>query len=426
MRIHSLLGLLAVSTIIASPAHAAIGFDPLDTRQKTVITVADRAQPDYDPQGFNRGSFRILPSLTLAPQYTDNVYAADTGEVDDLITVVSPEVKMMSISPQRSLAIGLRLDSGFYADNSDENYNDIQMTLGGDFEINQSHSIAVRGYTGWLHEQRSSESNVATQEEPTEFWLSEAAARWRYTPGRITFDLSGGATYYDYSNGSTAGGARIVQDDRNRTRLEAGTRLSYHVGGDWDVFAAASYNDVSYDKREFNTVSGLYNGNNRDSDGYETLAGFRLNRQDVIGLELAGGYLRQDFQHSGFDTISAGSYQFKLDWNITQLTSLSASVRRHVNETTTATDGGFLATTSRLNLDHELRRNILLGAYAMNEERDYETRDDSILGAGLYIIYKMNPAWKLRASYDYDERDSDLAGNDYERNRVMFGLGYHF
>ena len=95
-----------------------------------------------------------------------------------------------------------------------------------------------------------------------------------------------------------------------------------------------------------------------------------------------------------------------------------------IEETTVGGASGRFVTAFGLRVDHELLRNLILGARINYANQDYEgiSREDDVFGGGLNALYMMNRNFQLRAGYSYRERDSDAPGEDFSENLLSLGL----
>src|SRR2546430_17302073 len=59
-------------------------------------TVTSRPRPELDPLGMRAGSFLIYPRLGLQEVYNDNIFAAESNEQGDFITLVRPQLDVRS------------------------------------------------------------------------------------------------------------------------------------------------------------------------------------------------------------------------------------------------------------------------------------------------------------------------------------------
>ena len=81
----------------------------------------------------------------------------------------------------------------------------------------------------------------------------------------------------------------------------------------------------------------------------------------------------------------------------------------------------FLGKKSKINLSYAVRkRNYTKVSLASNEYRAFEDRDR----IKIYFDTRLNPQWALRLSYDYKDRDSNLADYAYDNNIYSFRVQY--
>mgnify|MGYP003673920477 FL=1 len=121
------------------------------------------------------------------------------------------------------------------------------------------------------------------------------------------------------------------------------------------------------------------------------------------------------------DTVVGG---LDLTWNVTPLTTVIGGFTREVSETTLAAASGTLKTEYKVSVDHELLRNLILSARAAMSTEEFEgiAREDDYLNAGIGAKYMLNRNFSLVLDYDYEERDSNVAGSDYETNKILLRL----
>ena len=80
------MGAAAVAILATGGALAQDGRDARGT------AVDRRSNPDYAPLGVRAGAFLIRPSVTVAGQYDDNVFADERNTIDDYVLVVQPRL----------------------------------------------------------------------------------------------------------------------------------------------------------------------------------------------------------------------------------------------------------------------------------------------------------------------------------------------
>ena len=79
--------------------------------------------------------FTVVPAVSVQEEYNDNIFLDSSGEEDDFITTVSPEVKL-EYSPDKSLDMRLdySLNFRYYRDHSNLNDTDIRETQNVEFQ----------------------------------------------------------------------------------------------------------------------------------------------------------------------------------------------------------------------------------------------------------------------------------------------------
>lgn len=398
------------------------------------VTVTGRARPDLDPLGIRAAGFLFYPKLAVAEQYDDNVFSTETGEEDDFITIVSPSFQLRSNWRNHALNFFGTAAIGRYAQISDEDYEDY--TIGADARVDIVRDSFVKAAISFseLHEDRGSPDDVAGV-EPTEFNVLFPQLRVFHRFGRFNLNVDGTLRRFDFDDvacsppigapvlgpGCLATGI-INNDDRDRNQWEATVRLGYEIVPHYEAFIRGSYIVSGYDDAVDD------NGLDRDSDGFEVVAGTAIEFTGVTFGNVFVGFRSQEPDDPTLSTIDGVTFGGQIIWNVTGLTTVKGFVKRTVEETTLVGSSGFFATRVGASVDHELLRNLLLGAEASFTNKDYDgiDRDDDDIRFGVYGKYLLNRNLYLSARYGYSERASDAAGADFDKNVFMLRLATQF
>ncbi len=386
------------------------------------VTVTDRARPDLDPLGIRAAGFLLYPKLAVAEQYDDNIFSTDTDEEDDFITIANPSIQLQSNWRNHALNFYGTAEIGRYAENSDEDYEDY--TLGADGRVDIVRDSFVKAAISFseLHEDRGSPDDVAG-DEPTEFSVLFPQVGVFHRFGRFNLNVDGTLRRFDFDDTPATGGP-INNDDRDRNEWEATVRLGYEIVPHYEAFIRASYNVRRYDDA-FDD-----NGFDRDSDGFEVVAGTAIEFTGVTFGNVFVGFHSQDRDDPALSTINGVKFGGQIIWNVTGLTTVKGFVTRTVEETTQDDASGFVATRVGASVDHELLRNLLVGAEASFTNSAYEgiDRDDDDIGFGVYGKYLLNRHLYLSARYDFRDRESTGAdeGRVFDKNVFMVSLATQF
>jgi hypothetical protein len=377
------------------------------------VTVTERQRPDLDPLGIRAGGFLVMPKLKVDGAYDDNVFATDNNTIDDFLAIISPSLRVISDWNTHSLEFHGGADVGRYADQSDEDYLHYNLGTSGRLDIQRGTSLTAGVDYVATTEDRGSPDDV-NGTEPTEYTILTPRVGGTHRWNRVSLDVGAKAQIYDYDDVAVAGGI-INNDDRDRTRYLLSMQGNYEIVPQYAAFVRVELNQVDYDSGVDDT------GVNRDSDGYEVVAGTRIDLTGILFGDVFAGYRSQNYDDPALSTVEGISYGGALTWNVTELTTVKGSIARTVEESTLSGASGYLATAYTASVDHELLRNLLVGFRLGLTNNDYEgiSREDDVYTAGAYGRYLMQRNLYLSLNYNYTNRDSNVSGADYERNVIM-------
>jgi hypothetical protein len=380
-------------------------------------TVMDRPRPDYDPLGVRLGGFLLYPSFGVRQLYTSNVYATERNTIDDFVTIFEPAVDLRSNWNNHSLAFHADAAIGRYWQETDENYEDFNISAAGRLDITSMTQVfAALGYR-WLHEERSSPDDAGGK-EPTEYSLATASIGVQQRFNRLNFRVDGIFDRYDFRDTEAFGGGTLDQDDRDRNHMILRLRGGYEFTPLREVYLLANFNKRHYDQTRDNA------GFKRDSYGIEVAAGLRYDLTGITFIDFFLGWSAQDYDDSRLKTARGVSGGLSLIWNVTALTTVTGKVSREIEETTATNSSAYFLTKAEVRVDHELLRNLILTGYLAYQQDDFEgiSRKDDYFRAGASGRYLFNRNFSAEAGYSFRTRESDLANNDFNEHLIMLRL----
>lgn len=378
-------------------------------------SVLERPKPELDPLGVRAGSFLIFPKVELGTTYDDNVFATENNKEGDFLFQVLPTVTVQSDFSRHALRFSAGADVGRYADQTSENYIDYFFTGGGRFDVTGDSFLVGDVSYRKLHEDRGDPDSPTAASEPIEFARTNAELAYQQRFNRVTGRIGVGAENEDYDDVSSITGTTLNQDNRDKWAYSATGQVGYDLYPGYQPFLRFTYTRTEYDE---GTVK-------PDSDTYEAVVGTTLDLTNLLTGEIFVGYLSRSYDESQFKNFTGVAYGLKLDYAVTQLTSISGNVTRGVEEGFGAVPSPRDRTTFQVGVDHELLRNVVLSALAEYQMDDYQNtsqeEDFYLLQAG--ATYNLNRNFYLRGTYSYSTRDSNLPGEDYDRNLFLHRLG---
>jgi hypothetical protein len=308
-------------------------------------------------------------------------------------------------------------DIARFADNSSENTNDWRAGFDGRFDIDRSMNLSGGFKYEDLHEDRSSPDQTGAA-EPVPYTRLGPQAKLTKRFNRLNIQLGGELLDYNYDDVPTRIGTTLDMDDRDRMEGRGTVRLGYKIGPRYEAFVRGEYNNRNYDD------SADDNGVDRDSKGWETVAGVAIDFGGITFGNVFLGYLRQEFDDPALPNISGLSFGGDLTWNITRLTTVKLAASRTVEETTLSGAAGAFSSRAGVTVDHELLRNLILSAEAEYRNNDYKgiDREDDIGRLGIGANYLLNRYLKLQVHADHIRRESNAVDGDYSSNRALIRI----
>ena len=373
------------------------------------VTVRRRPRPEYDPLGIRVGSFLVLPEISLKESYTDNAALDENDEQTDFVTQIQPSVQINSDWSRHALGLELGSDIAIHADQSDEDYEDFFALGNGRLDVSRQTSVTGTAELRQAHEGRDDPEDADNQ-KLTDFYRWGAGLALNHQFNRIGVTVGGKAERNDFND--------AADDDRDATIYDFLVRTSYDLSPRLDLFVEGRYNVEDRDENVDDA------GIKRDTDGYEARFGASVDVTSVLFGEAFVGYRVQQFDDNDFDDETGLSFGLDMNWNPTLLTTVGFSGQRDFRPTNQAGAASNFRTQFGVTVDHELLRNMIIGAEAtyLNDNFRGDDREDDTYLLGLNLTYWLNRNLSIGGGYDYSKRNSNQAGQDFEANTVSIGL----
>ena len=416
--ISTAVAVLGATSVLAMSSLASAAEGLPSVADQRGIHVLDRERPEFDAVGVRAGSFMVYPEVTLGLSYDDNVFGTPTTTDESLIYGVRPSVSVESDFGRHALNFNAYSDSAFYEAETSEDHTDWGASADGVVEISPLTQVQAMVSYDQLSEDRTSTNRVAGGAERTEYSVFNATAYLNQRFNRMTASVGASYTENDYDDTPAIGGGILDQDFRDHVKWEVPVRLSYDVSADTSVFVRGTYNTREYDQQPPAVAV------NRDSDGYDVGVGAAFDFTNLLRGEAWVGYISQEYDQVGFQSIDGIDFGLSAEWYASELTTVTAGVDRSVEESTSGGSSGHLDTNFNLGIAHELQRNIILTADASYLDVEFEgiTRTDETISAGVGAQYLLNRNAEISLDYDYVTRDSTVTGQDYDKSVVGLQL----
>jgi len=383
------------------------------------VAVLDRARPDFDAVGVRAGAFMIRPRISLGVETNDNVFATERNETSDVVYSARPQVDVDSQWSRHALRLSAGSDTAKFQDTSSEDRTNYYLRADGRLDVRRDSYVGVRGSYEDYKEARTAIDARTTALEPTTIKVGRAAVYASAAFNRVR--LIGTLEHVDLEAKDVplAGGGTLVQSTRDRKEVYGTIRAEYALSPDTQLFAEAVANEREYERQ----IAGAAR---RDSTGQTYLVGASTSLSRVVSGEAAIGYFRQEYDAVAVGAVDGLGVRGRVQWFPTQLTTATFTMSRQAQETDLSAVGSAVSTNVGVQVDHELRRDLILTGRVGTGSYDFRgfDRTDDRVEAGVGATYLINRKASISVNYDYTDSQSSgaLRDRDYTVNRFGVGL----
>jgi len=367
----------------------------------------------YDPIGVRAGQFFIFPTLGVFGVYNDNVFATNEDEEGDFIFNLQPQVAAESNFSRHALNLRVGSDLAFHATESDENYEDFFGAADGRLDITRNSILTAGVNGGRFHEGRDDPEDVAPADELTMIWRYGGQLSFLQLFNRFNVRVTGRAQSNDYSDPGD-----VDNDDRDYYTYGGALRLGYFISPRINLFTQGAYDF----ERRFETPDDQ--GFDRDNDTWTASVGAEVDLTELLVGEFSFGFVQERPKDDAFDTQNGFAYGVDLTWLPTLLTTVTLGGNGGFEPTTTDDAEARFRNTVALGVDHELLRNVLIGAEVAYLRDDFDgiSRTDNTFEAGASASYLINRNLSIDAGYRFTDRRSDVDTEEFTRNVFRLGV----
>lgn len=375
------------------------------------LGVMQRPRPDYEAKGLPMGGFRLFPVLDLGVGSDDNVFA-NSAKSNDVFEDVDTSLALRSQWGRHSLAIYGGSQSQFFNKFSSENTTSWDVGTAGRLDIMGDSDLRANVYYDSLYEPRTSPNEPGAVAKPTKYSLFHSDAAWDYRPDRLGLTLGGAYDQYDYNNTPLIGGGVLDNSGRNEDVYTVYARASYDFSPGYSAFIGGSYENRNFLKAV--DITGV----DRDSQGYHADVGSNFFISHLVQGQVYIGYLTQNFSSPVLKDIHALDYGANVNWYATPLFTFHLGAARTIDDSTIAGVSATNDQTVYASADYELLRDLILQAEIGYTAMRFvaSTRTDRQPGASLGATWLIDHNFRLLGEYQYQHRNSNVAGQQYTQN----------
>ena len=320
------------------------------------VSVLEAPQPDYDPYGIRIGSFTASPSVTTTASATSNVFENNANRHGDAYLAVLPYLLVGSEWERHKLSVTAGGEFRRYVSNPIANRNTWYVNANGKIEASDSFSLLIDAQVGRFYEAPYASDTTSNIEFLINYLQTKARATGVYTAGRVRMTAAVSYLTLGYANLRLPGQAPQPQTFRNEHDTAGALHAEYALSPSVSAFVEAQFDGSSF-------ATGLPNGQpNHDGRGQRYLAGANFDVAGIMRGQIGMGYTRRSYKAGAYARISGYSYQAQVDVFPNELTTLTVSAGKLLQDDVTAGGNPYFDTRVGAEVDHSFRENLVASA----------------------------------------------------------------
>lgn len=382
------------------------------------VAVLERSHSLYDPPGVPLGGFTLYPSLGVETDYDDNIFAQRTAGRVDSIFHIRPDVRLSSNWSEGFVSLDAGASLNRYVNFSSQDTDDWSVTGRGGLDFASNGHFEADVSSAQATAALSAASTLSNQATPVVYRLNTVSASASEERNRLKFSWNASVQRFDYDNAAAIGGGLINEAFRNRTIPMMSGRVDFAASPSLAAFGEAIGNIRNYDQGDPGTLK------TQNAAGVELLSGVNFQLTHLARGELGVGYLNETYANARYGKVSGPGFRNKLQWFPTQLTTVTATYARTIEDSGIAGAPTFRLDSAGLQADHELLRNLILSSQFNYAHSAYVglARTDERWQASAAARYLFNRYISLNFTYAHLTQRSygPAAGTPFDDNN--FGL----
>jgi hypothetical protein len=365
------------------------------------VTVTTRAHPEYDPVGVRYGNWQFGATAGENIGFDSNPLGQSHAKSSGFNNTQA-NVSAEGVYDRFGVNANLGVDSFQYWSIPAMNHTDGNAYLGGYYDIGPRDRLQA-SYT-YLHSNvlPTGIDTVGTgfvgnvQNGAVPYNVNDFRVSYTTQVGRFTIIPDAGYTTYRFGS-DTNPANNLTINDRNVAQI--GTTGKYELSPGRDLVVVVRGANAGFQNNPIGVPGQNYND-------YQFMAGIDFQTRGKLRFKGLVGYETRQYTASGAGSATNSPvFAGEVIWNATGVTTVTLDANRQIADAVAGGSTTFTYTTVRAQVDHEVRRNIILTGYAQIQWADYANQGNATLyDFGAKATYKMNRHVALFTSAEYINR----------------------
>jgi len=364
---------------------------------------------DNESAGIAFGPVAAYPGIGLDLMHDDNVFTTSSNEKSSWITVLKPALLLEAKKRDHVYSLAYQGAIGIYDSTPADDYDDHRFTAEADMQISSRSALNLSADYEMGHDARGS-NDRALSDDPDEWHASSVAGVFAYgaegAKGKVELEGAYSEKRYDNNRAST----RLY--DRDDTT--GGATFFWKVMPKTSLLFQAKATEMDY-------ASGA---STLDSDNVWYMTGVTWEATAKTSGTIKVGYTEKDFDSSTRKDQDGLGWEANVQWKPLARSTVDVGFSRGFNESTGVGDTTE-STDYTLGLNHQWSSRTSTGvslSYVEDEFQGGASREDETFGLSLNADYQFRRWLSVNAVYNYTDRESNTANQDYDRNLFMLNF----
>ena len=329
---------------------------------------------DYNSSGIRVSEAVIHADLQDEFGYNTNVLATANGSGSTFNNTTGSLLATTDWS-RNSAYLSMEVDDRRYLDLPKQSFTEWLLRTGGAIDV--GHDSIDLTYDHLNLYQLPGALNAVTIAQPVAFRIDSAEMKYNLNDfGKFIFTPALQLANYDYDNFS-AGGLTFDQAYRDRFEVQPELATRYEFAPQQDGLLLVRDTELFY-------RSGSAQAPRRNSNTQTVLLGVDYPQVGSnFHFRVLAGVQSRQYSSSAYARQTGPTVELSVTWTPTRLTTLALTCSRDIQDAADENIAGYFATTARFDVNHELRRNVMLNAYAELQQDDYQSSSINVPNAAL-------------------------------------------
>jgi len=360
------------------------------------VTVLSRLRPLYEDPGVRLGSFVVRGGVDEALGYDSNITGWTNGPQSPFVRT-SPSISAASDWGRNRLGFDASLDQYTFFSAPRENYTNYNIALGGGWTILEDSLNA--GYAHQHAHEFGNDIGAIAYGVPVTYDIDTVKADYTYRVGRLQFTPNVDLQLFQYGNAEAAG-QTISQAFRDRTVLSGGLTTRYSLSDQRGLLLVLQGSQSHYLQPQLGAPS-------NNSRSVLVLPGLDYQASGPWRYRVLAGAELRVFDSPQYRNVLAPVVEASAIYTPTGLTTVTASIRREIQDPEAEGSSGLTFTGVKLVVDHEWLRNVLLQTSGeFGSVRYFDAGRSLSFGAGASATWLLNEHLSVSANYQFSRQDS--------------------